>query len=286
MSAVAFISGILIHEKYIAIDFARKEIAGNAYFAETRGALLDLASSPSTAIAPAVLQRHAATVLEAEQRHGPDMGSAELNRSFHDALTALGSTPASASPSAAIDKGRELLTRVGNLSNLILDPDLDSYYTMSIVLLRAPELLSAVTGITAHVEQLDRGRPGTRRGGARPFPASRGTARRGPPGPRFRLRRSVRGVDAGAARPPRGPRASACSSRSSAIARRPAARSRNRPIRLNWQSSRRRTARCSASSAPPGPGPARSSTACSPPASTASSRGCGCISAPRWRCSA
>ena len=159
MSAVAFISGILIHEKYIAIDFARKEIAGNAYIAETREALLDLASSPSTAIAPAVLQRHAATVLEAEQRHGSDMGSAELNRSFHDALTALGSTPASASPSAAIDRGRELLTRVGNLSNLILDPDLDSYYTMSIVLLRAPELLSAVTGITAHVEQLGRAGP-------------------------------------------------------------------------------------------------------------------------------
>ncbi|MDN7177053.1 hypothetical protein M0D69_03285 [Caballeronia sp. SEWSISQ10-4 2] len=29
LSAVVFISGILIHEKYIAIDFSNKEIVGN-----------------------------------------------------------------------------------------------------------------------------------------------------------------------------------------------------------------------------------------------------------------
>ena len=37
-----------------------------------------------------------------------------------------------------------LITRIGNQSNLILDPDLDSYYTMSIVLLRTPALLEAL----------------------------------------------------------------------------------------------------------------------------------------------
>ena len=36
LSAVIFISGILINEKFIAIDFARKEIAGNAYIAVVR----------------------------------------------------------------------------------------------------------------------------------------------------------------------------------------------------------------------------------------------------------
>ena len=38
------------------------------------------------------------------------------------------------------DAGRELITRLGNQSNLILDPDLDSYYTMSLLVLRFPEL--------------------------------------------------------------------------------------------------------------------------------------------------
>ena len=46
--------------------------------------------------------------------------------------------------SQLLREGRELLTTVGNQSNLILDPDLDSYYVMSLVVLRFPELLQAV----------------------------------------------------------------------------------------------------------------------------------------------
>ena len=41
-------------------------------------------------------------------------------------------------PDAGLDAGRELITRVGNQSNLILDPDLDSYYAMSQSILRYP----------------------------------------------------------------------------------------------------------------------------------------------------
>ena len=33
LSAVIYVSGILINEKFIAIDFARKEVQGNAYVA-------------------------------------------------------------------------------------------------------------------------------------------------------------------------------------------------------------------------------------------------------------
>jgi diguanylate cyclase (GGDEF)-like protein/PAS domain S-box-containing protein len=40
-----------------------------------------------------------------------------------------------------ISLGRDLLTTVGNQSNLILAPDLDSYYVMSLSVLRFPELL-------------------------------------------------------------------------------------------------------------------------------------------------
>jgi diguanylate cyclase (GGDEF)-like protein len=36
---------------------------------------------------------------------------------------------------------------VGNQSNLILDPDLDSYYTMSLIVLRYPELLEVIDGV-------------------------------------------------------------------------------------------------------------------------------------------
>ena len=39
LTAVIFVSGILINEKFIAIDFARKEIVGNQYISVVREAL-------------------------------------------------------------------------------------------------------------------------------------------------------------------------------------------------------------------------------------------------------
>jgi hypothetical protein len=42
LTAVLYISGILINEKYISIDFSRKELAGNAYIAEVRDVLVAL----------------------------------------------------------------------------------------------------------------------------------------------------------------------------------------------------------------------------------------------------
>jgi methyl-accepting chemotaxis protein len=41
---------------------------------------------------------------------------------------------------------RALIVRVGDTSNLILDPDLDSYYVMDIALIKLPELLDQATG--------------------------------------------------------------------------------------------------------------------------------------------
>ena len=141
LSAVIFISGILINEKYLAIDFSRKEMAGNAYIAVIRDALLPLTRAPADAGASA------AAVEQAERRFGHGMRSAGLSGEFSALLRQAGAPPAAhdgIAPSPAFAAGRELLTRVGNQSNLILDPDLDSYYTMSLVILRFPELLEVI----------------------------------------------------------------------------------------------------------------------------------------------
>ena len=143
LSAVIFISGILIHEKFIAINFAEKELLGNQYIVEVREALFSVADGASS-ISSAIRMRAdgAQAVLRAEGRFGNDMGSAQLSRQFAQALLAAqGPARAAAGPQAALTVGRELLVRIGNQSNLILDPDLDSYYTMSLVVLRFPELL-------------------------------------------------------------------------------------------------------------------------------------------------
>ncbi|MBR7631690.1 EAL domain-containing protein [Janthinobacterium lividum] len=152
LSAVIFISGILINEKYIAIDFSRKEMAGNDYIAAIRDALLPLARAQADAAGSA------AAIELAERQFGSDMRSAELSREFSALLRQSGSTTFATddgiAPSPAFVAGRALLTRVGNQSNLILDPDLDSYYTMSLVILRFPELLEVINSTRALALQL------------------------------------------------------------------------------------------------------------------------------------
>ncbi|MEF7612292.1 EAL domain-containing protein [Aquincola sp. MAHUQ-54] len=163
LSAVIYISGILINEKFIAIDFARKEEAGIAYIGAASDVLVDLARAgigPSAAPpAAADWTSQARTAEDAERLHGQGMRSEELAKGFAQALDALGPHPSPASLSLALDQGRALVTRVGNQSNLILDPDLDSYYSMSLVLLRYPELLAVLDRIGTHLRPDDRRPP-------------------------------------------------------------------------------------------------------------------------------
>ena len=148
LSAVLYVSGILIHEKFISIDFARKEVAGSAYISAVRDTLLavplplsDHAAVRALAPPPLLASDAAARMAQAEEAYGHDMMTAEPSQDLAQALQeAQGQPPSRAQYSRIEDAGRALITRLGNQSNLILDPDLDSYYTMSLVLLRFPEL--------------------------------------------------------------------------------------------------------------------------------------------------
>ena len=156
LTAVIYISGILINEKYISIDFSRKELAGNAYIAEVRDVLVALPTPLPPAPAKAALtdpapQLHLergewvpriAALQAAETAHGESMKSADVSAAFIGALQVAMNKPTFEAGDLAttMAAGRELVSRIGNQSNLILDPDLDSYYTMSIVLLRMAEL--------------------------------------------------------------------------------------------------------------------------------------------------
>lgn len=147
MITVLFVSGILINEKYIGIDFSQKEVVGNAYIGVVRDALLDVAIHHAGHTTGAEMaQAHLPTqtsalfdaVTAAEKQFGTGMVSALPSREFAVALTQRQTT---GDDSHSLSTGRQLLTRIGNQSNLILDPDLDSYYTMSLIVLRFPELL-------------------------------------------------------------------------------------------------------------------------------------------------
>jgi PAS domain S-box-containing protein len=157
LTAVVFVSSILINEKYIAINFARDELRGNAYVAVLRDGLIDLglAGTEEAAVFRHGLPARAQALSEVEQRLGEGMGSTELNTALAKSLGAVaaGTKNNMEAAGAALASGRELVTRVGNQSKLILDPDLDSYYTMSLIVLRYPELLELLHGIVAQLRQ-------------------------------------------------------------------------------------------------------------------------------------
>lgn len=142
LTAVIFITSILIQEKFINIDFARKELRGNAYIADVREVLFSAVAMHdrrhTAALAPV-----RGLIAEAEQKYGAGMGTAGLANDLISAINAI-PTNDGASDIAILRSfraGRSLLSRIGDQSNLILDPDLDSYYTMSLTVLRFPELL-------------------------------------------------------------------------------------------------------------------------------------------------
>ena len=145
LTAVIFISGILINEKFIAIDFGRKEKAGAAYIAQLRPTLMAAAGWRNATLAPPQ------SLADLEQALGTGMQSAQANERFRQSVAALATSPDRITARAALDTGRALVTRVGNQSNLILDPDLDSYYTMSLILLRFPELLELTSEMGARL---------------------------------------------------------------------------------------------------------------------------------------
>ncbi len=141
LTAVIYVSSVLIQEKYIAIDFARKEMVGAAYTEAVRANLQQAFRLAPTQSGDAPEQRK--SLQQARDLNDANLHTGEAAERFVQLLgNEAGSTDAQRAK--LLEMGRKLLTDVGNQSNLILDPDLDSYYVMSLTVLRFPELLQVL----------------------------------------------------------------------------------------------------------------------------------------------
>lgn len=109
------------------IAFARKEIAGVRYLE----AVMPLFEALALGTSASDLSQFEG----AAAAYDPMMKSQRHSKALLEALQG-------ASPQAkALDTVRDLFVQVGDQSNLILDPDLDSYYLMDLVVMRLPETL-------------------------------------------------------------------------------------------------------------------------------------------------
>lgn len=144
LAPMAILSYYLYSSQQIAIDFADKEGVGNEYLTVLRQVQSDMLAvgRGETGPKPADL---AATIAKGEQDFGAGMESTDQVKAVTDAL---GSKPEDAGGAL-----RGLIARIGDKSNLILDPDLDSYYTMDLVLIKAPDLADKIADLSSYARE-------------------------------------------------------------------------------------------------------------------------------------
>ena len=152
----------LVREQSLAIDFARKEIAGLEYLRVMRPLLADLLAQRDLRAAlrggdparAAELDRRGQAVargFEAAQRQGdalsiPLVSTREIQsirQVWSDGARNGGTAGAVDTP--VIEETLRHIVAVGNESNLVLDPDVDSYYCMDAVIFKLPKLLTELS---------------------------------------------------------------------------------------------------------------------------------------------
>jgi signal transduction histidine kinase/DNA-binding response OmpR family regulator len=179
----------LLHEKSRQVDVATRELAGVAYlhplsvleqdisqhrtFEHMRatGALRSTTLNALTAkidddyAAFGAATRRFAAVLRLDPRRmnqSGDPGAAPAALVAQWRALKPGTLSLSASDAAharLIDGVRALISYVGDSSNLILDPDIDTYYTMDALLLREPDLLDRLNRLSNEIELVPRRQP-------------------------------------------------------------------------------------------------------------------------------
>ena len=152
LASVVVLAYSLIADRNIAIDFAKKEQRGSAFLAVVSNSFLalienDLASATSPGKAPGVgkdFSKQAAAIETAQQQYGRGLNTADLAAHLAALLRQI-NVPGEPTQSETgadhveeIKAARLLMSRIADRSNLVLDPDLDGYYLMSVVVLRLP----------------------------------------------------------------------------------------------------------------------------------------------------
>ena len=138
---IGYLLWALIAQQNIAIDFAAKERVGAFYL---RGlAQIHLALTGQALDSHQTATTDLPRIADLEAKFGDGMESADL-------ATKAAQYVSSAKPDALDTSSlRDLIGRIGDKSNLILDPDLDSYYVMDLVVVKMPDLIDRLRDMTA-----------------------------------------------------------------------------------------------------------------------------------------
>lgn len=144
----------LVAEKQIAIHFVRKELVGVRHLEAVRGVYAAILTEQPRTWPAALLAVNGLTgtgSVESDQ-----LDTATLERALATAMDELALATDDGSKQAlfveVIAAARNLASRIGDDSNLSLDPDLDSYYVQNIAVAEMPALLSQIGELQSQLE--------------------------------------------------------------------------------------------------------------------------------------
>ena len=167
--AIAVAIYTLVAQQQIAIEFSKKELTGVHYIEAVRGVYSRLLGEPGSNPVSGQALPSAETVLNSlsTAEAGANFNTASLEQSLATTLRRLWSESAEEGAKSglvgeALVKARDLISRVGDDSNLALDPDLDSYYLQDTLVRQMPRLLGQIGDIrgltgTSSVQSLSSG---------------------------------------------------------------------------------------------------------------------------------
>jgi hypothetical protein len=156
---------LLRQEKQIAIEFSTKEQIGNHYLVALRQVLDGVPTYGLTGdnASAARVESGFRALDAAERQHGLQLGTAQRVALLRDQW---GKTQGAATAQERAARAEQLIQSivdsyayVGDSSNLILDPDLDSYYAMDAVVNHLPQNQRNLYGVMRLVRTLPLDRP-------------------------------------------------------------------------------------------------------------------------------
>jgi methyl-accepting chemotaxis protein len=157
----ALVIGIMFYQQLQKeIAFSKKELDGVDHIRPVWDTLTILSQMQSgekpTKLAKDVHER----LVAADRRYSADLESTKefekLTRSLSIATWPNPSATQVAANSFAIARSHDFIRSLGDLSNLTLDPDLDSFYLMEIATMRLPRLMERTVWLTQNVQALRR----------------------------------------------------------------------------------------------------------------------------------
>jgi methyl-accepting chemotaxis protein len=168
VGAVAYVGQAFREQQHAQVAFSAKEIDGVDYVVPALKLVDALADARTAAVRQAVGDEAAGAQLDEAMARAREVGkeldavearlgdSLETSKLWEPIKADLDAPPAPASGpetleawDARVAAGVALVTQAGNISNLILDPDLDSYYVMDAIVVREPILLDTSGRIAA-----------------------------------------------------------------------------------------------------------------------------------------